>query len=77
VLKTYANRPYLRAILVTANQEAAFGLEGLVQLATDETSTDPVTGGVIAVFVEQDGNDLFFINKDGERVGKLRETVSL
>ena len=75
--KDFANRPYLRAILVTANQETAFGLEGLVQLATDETSTDPVTGGVIAVFVEQDGNDLFFINKDGERIGKLREVVSL
>lgn len=86
-----ANRANLRAILVTPLLEKTYGLGGLTQisyrlrnedLATEEQrekflkeTTDVETGFIAQVFVEQVGSDLYFIDKTGNRLGKLGEQL--
>lgn len=72
----FKNRPYLRSILVTINSEKGLGLDGLVA-TTNETSTDPAVGNILAVFVEVDGRDLFFVDKEGKRLGKVGEQTDV
>ena len=72
----FKNRPYLRSILVTINQEKGLGLEGLVA-TTNEISTDPAKGNVLSVFVEMDGSDLFYVDKEGKRLGKVGEPTDI
>jgi uncharacterized protein YaaR (DUF327 family) len=72
----FKNRPYLRSILVTINQEKGLGLDGLIA-TTDETSTDPAVGNILAVFVEMDGSDLFYVDKEGNRLGKVGEPTDI
>jgi hypothetical protein len=72
----FKNRPYLRSILVTINSEKGLGLEGLVA-TTNETSTDPAKGNILSVFVEIDGSDVFFVDKEGKRLGKVGESVDV
>lgn len=72
----FKNRPYLRSILVTINSEKGLGLDGLVA-TTNETSTDPAVGNILSVFVEIDGSDVFFVDKEGNRLGKVGESVDI
>ena len=80
-VKNFSNRGNIRAILVTPNQEKALGLDGLTQLSygTNDmsTSTDVNKGFVAQVFVEQVGNDVYFVNKEGKRLSKIGEQVDM
>jgi len=80
-VKNFENRGSIRAILVTPNQEKALGLDGLTQLSygTNDmsTSTDLDKGFVAQVFVEQVGNDVYFVNKEGKRLSKIGEQVDM
>lgn len=68
----------LRMILVTANDLANYGLTGLTEIAyenkplnEDEAAKLKTTshGFVAAVFVEQDGNTLHYVDVNGNRIG--------
>ncbi len=86
--KNFPNRAKLRSILVTPHQVNALGLEGIVQMSygyqegekevetiTDVTDVDK--GWVAAVFVEQDGKNLYYVNVKGERIGKVFSKVNV
>lgn len=85
--KTFANRSNLRAILVTPNQAASLGLNGIVQMSykvDPSTKVEDIPGAlsvedgfVAQVFVEQDGANVYFVNEKGERIGKIGEQVDL
>ena len=75
------NRSKLRAILITSKQAEGLNLNGLVQISYgkeinyDVNSIEDVnnhaSGWVGQVFVEQDVDGLFFVDKEGQRVGKV------
>jgi hypothetical protein len=77
------NRSKLRSILITSKQAEGLQLDGIVQMSYEkDPSTDVNTieevndinsGLVLQVFVEQDVDGLFFIDKDGNRIGKVGE----
>jgi len=71
-INSFKNRSNLRAILVTPNNEAALGLEGLTKLSYGsnslEGSTDVNNGFVAQVFVEQENGKTYFVDKDGKRI---------
>lgn len=73
--KNFANRNNLATILVTPNQEAALGLNGLTALSYGPNDASDArninTGFVAQVFVEQEGGKTFFVDKNGERVGEV------
>jgi hypothetical protein len=89
----FPNRANFRAILVTPLLEKSYGLEGLTQISygvSDEDlrtkeqkdafleKTTKIDDGFIAqVFVEQVGSDLYFIDNNGERLGKLGEQLDV
>jgi hypothetical protein len=77
--KSFPNRQALRILLVTQNQEKSLGLDGLANLSMGSvgTHTDIDNGLVAAVYVEQDKDDVYFINENGERIGKLNEPVDI
>jgi len=79
--KNFKNRNKLAAILVTPNQEVTLGLSGLMELSygTNDKSgaTDVENGFVAQVFVEQDGGKLYFVDKDGKRVGEVGKPVDI
>jgi hypothetical protein len=77
--RSFPNRQALRIILVTQNQEKSLGLDGLANLSMGSVGihTDVDNGLVVAVYVEQDKNDVYFINEKGERIGKLNEPVDI
>lgn len=81
--KNFDNRDKLRAVLLSINQEEALGLSGIVALSNNDSSGDPNkhtdlnTGTIIAVYVEQDGKDIYFIDQDGKRLGKLGDQQDL
>ena len=84
--RNFPNRANLRAILIPATHEAAFGLAGLTAISykseeKDPTkipgATDPKTGFIAQVFVEQDGSDVYFVDKEGNRIGKLGEAIDI
>ena len=80
---TFPNRPRIKAILVTPNQENTLGLDGLAEMqygkpladVTDATNID--TGLVVAVYVEQDGDNVYFVDKEGKRVAKVGEKMDM
>lgn len=88
---TLTNRANLRAILVTPLLEKTYGLSGLTQISygvrnedlqTEEQkaeflkrTTDLENGFIAQVFVEQVGSDLYFIDKNGKRLGKLGDQL--
>jgi hypothetical protein len=80
---TFPNRPRIKAILVTPNQENALGLDGLAEiqygkpLADVADATDIDTGLVAAVYVEQDGDNVYFVDKEGKRVAKVGEKMDM
>jgi hypothetical protein len=79
--KNFKNRNKLATILVTPNQEVTLGLSGLMELSygTNDKSgaTDVENGFVAQVFVEQDGGKLYFVDKDGKRVGEVGKPVDI
>ena len=78
-----SNRSKLRSILITSKQAAGLNLDGIVQMSYEKdpsTSVDAIedvndinSGWVAQVFVEQDVDGLFFVDKNGERIGKVGE----
>jgi energy-coupling factor transporter ATP-binding protein EcfA2 len=85
--KNFKNRGNLAAILVTANNQTALGLNGLAQLSFGvDVNTDiknlPNEGNtdnaiLMQVFVEQDAGKTYFVNKNGERIGELGKPVDI
>jgi hypothetical protein len=77
-VKTFDNRNQLGAILVTAANEAQFGLEGLRKMSypsmTDADSVDINNGFVAQVFVMQENGKTFFVDKDGKVIGEVKKT---
>jgi len=79
----FPNRAKLKTILVTPNQENSLGLEGLTEAqfskpkAEVENLTNIDLGFVAAVYVEQDGNDIYFVDKEGNRVAKVGEKMDM
>lgn len=78
-LKNFNNRSRIRLILVTQKQEAALGLDGLANLSMGSVGThaNVDNGFVAAVYVEQDGDNVYFVNEKGERTGKVGEKIAL
>ena len=84
-VKNFKNASKIRAILVTPNQEASLGLGGLTAIAfsasEQEADTDTFKakvrdlsdGLVAAVYVEQDGENIYYVDKEGNRIGKIGE----
>ena len=85
----FKNRKNLRAILVTPLTEEAYGLKGLTQMSygvSDEVASSQQfkkdivnndTGFVAQVFVEQVGDNLFFVDKDGNQIGEFGKQTDL
>jgi len=79
----FANKARIKTILVTPNQEDALGLSGLAEMqygkpladVADATNVD--TGLVVAVYVEQDGDNVYFVDKEGKRVAKVGEKMDM
>jgi len=79
--KKFKNRPNLRTILVNHRNVDLLKLTGMIQMSysldkgtslSSIPKVDDVNYGFIgAVFVEQDGSDLHFVDKNGNRIGKV------
>ena len=73
----FKNRKDLRAILVTAKLQKAYGLDGLVEMSYNKPlseipDVESVDDGFVAqVFVEQVGDRLFFVDKNGNQIGEV------
>jgi hypothetical protein len=76
-----ANRKNMRAILVTPALAKAYGLEGLIEMSygkplSEITDVNDVDNGFVAqVFVEQVGDKLFFVDKEGKQIGEVGKQV--
>ena len=85
--KFFKNRKNLRTILITPNREKAAGLDGtdgsngIVKLSyngNDDSNKNNVdTGLVLAVFVEQDGNKLYYVDEKGNRINEVGQPTDL
>lgn len=81
-VKLMPNRAKLKAILVTPNQKIA-GLSDLPKIAfegmglTEAEYNNPTVGLVAAIYVEQDGNDYYYVNVAGRRLAKVGEPVDM
>lgn len=82
--RKFKNRDKLRAIVFTKNQEDALGLSGVTQLsygAKWDSNKDKVndidTGFVAAVFIEVEGKNRYFVDKDGKRLTPVGQQVDL
>jgi len=88
----FKNKNNMRVILVTPELTKAYGLEGLVQMSygVDENlqteaekaeflkkTTNLEKGFIGAVYVEQVGDKLFFVDKDGNRLTEVGEKADL
>jgi hypothetical protein len=81
----FPNRSNIRAILLTPKQVAGLNLNGLVQMSYGKESTVSVdsiedvnsidNGFVAQVFVEQNKDGLFYVNKEGKIIGKVGEDL--
>lgn len=82
-VKNFKNVRNIGAILVTPNNQAALGLEGLTELqfsrpTTDEDKINDVDNGFVAqVFVEHENGKTFFIDKDGNRLGEVGKQIDV
>jgi hypothetical protein len=71
------NRKNMRAILVTSKLVKAYGLEGLIEISYNKTLSEITdldnvdTGFIAQVFVEQVGDKLFFVDKNGNQIGEV------
>jgi exodeoxyribonuclease-5 len=84
--RKFKKRSDFRIMLVTPKQEEFLGLKGLTKLSTgedvktkdgkvviDNLETDPI----FAVYIEEDGPNKYFIDQDGNRIGKVGEQVDM
>lgn len=82
-LKNFKNVRNIGAILVTPNNQAALGLEGLTELqfgrpiTAEDKITDVDTGFVAQVFVEHENGKTFFVDKDGNRIGEVGTQIDI
>lgn len=76
-LKNFKNESAIKIILVPGLHEGSYGLKGLANIAFEkealeelpsENYTDINNGIISAVFVEQDGQDLYYVDKAGNRI---------
>jgi len=77
----FKNRPNMRAILVTPKLVKAYGLNGLVQISYGKDLNFDIDtipdinkvdlGFVAQVFVEQVGDKLFYVDKEGNQLGEF------
>ena len=85
--RKFANKANMRVMVVTSKQEDALGLTGLHKLSMGEDIKRDASGNVIidntdnafvaAVYVEQQGSNYYFVDKDGKRIGKVGDQVDL
>jgi hypothetical protein len=81
--KNFPNYSNIRTILVTPNQENSLGLEGLAALSLDglgleQSKYNDINEGLVAaVYVEQEGKNISFIDKNGKKLSKVGEKVDL
>jgi hypothetical protein len=81
--KNFDNFQNLKVILVTPNQEESLGLKGLTDLSMEGSGfpknkyTDINEGLVAAVYVEQKGDIIKFVDKDGKPLTKIGEAIDL
>lgn len=82
-VKNFPNKDNIKVMLVTPNQYAGLGLTTLDNVAYGQENftpeekkklTDVEVGLVTAVYVEQDGSNLYYIDKDGKRLSKVDGT---
>ena len=88
-VRTLPNRGKLRSMLVTAKDLANYGLDGLLQInygkaaghqftqAEMDKFTSDDLGFVASVFVEQEGNKVYYIDANGERIGTIQDGVDV
>ena len=82
-VKNFKNVRNIGAILVTPNNQAALGLEGLTDLQFGRPTTaedkinDVDTGFVAQVFVEHENGKTFFVDKDGNRIGEVGAQIDI
>jgi|694.fasta_scaffold01841_4 predicted NAD-dependent protein-ADP-ribosyltransferase YbiA (DUF1768 family) len=82
-VKNFKNVRNIGAILVTPNNQAALGLEGLTDLQFGRPTTaedkinDVDTGFVAQVFVEHENGKTFFVDKDGNRIGEVGTQIDI
>jgi len=82
-VKNFKNVRNIGAILVTPNNQAALGLQGLTELqfgrpTTAEDKIDDVDFGFVAqVFVEHENGKTFFVDKDGNRIGEVGKQIDI
>lgn len=79
--KNFKNRSNLRSFIVTPNQAASLGLNGLVQLQYNrsldadtsdiENLNDKDLGFVAQVFVEEENGKIYFVDEKGERISEV------
>ena len=82
--RKFKNRDKLRAIVFTKNQEDALGLSGIAQLLYGakwdqykDKVNDVDSGFVGAVFIEVDGKQRYFVDKNGNRLSPVGQQVDL
>jgi len=82
-VKNFPNKEKIRVILITPNQEKSIGVEGLTVLSFENSGVNPLeytnvdNGLVAAIYVEQDGKNLHFIDENGKRTGKVGDKIDL
>lgn len=62
---------------VTKNNEAAFGLNGLIDKHLDGYVPKEGEELILAIYSEKDGNEVFFIDENGKRIGKQGQPTDL
>jgi len=81
--KNFPNFANLRTILVTPNQEDSLGLKGLTDLSLEGSGvekskyTDFNEGLIAAVYVEQERDNIYFVDQEGKRINKINESTPL
>lgn len=76
----FSNRAELRAILITPNNEAFFGLSGLSEMIMEGSGLDlkdPKTAPISQVFVELEEGTMYFVDRNGDRINKVGEPTDI
>ena len=71
----FPNRGQILQTFVTANNEEAFGLKGII--STYLGTHVPEEGGelILALYIEQDTTGQYFVDVNGKRIGKVGEPI--
>jgi alkylated DNA repair dioxygenase AlkB/predicted NAD-dependent protein-ADP-ribosyltransferase YbiA (DUF1768 family) len=88
-VRTLPNRANLRSVLVTAKDLSAYGLDGLLQINYEKSTGHKFTdeemkqftsddlGFVASVFVEQEGDKVYYVDANGNRIGNIKDGVDV